>query len=62
MMVRWRTGAAGLDGGGRSDLASGASLVGERLIVPLGFTRPVPWTRPCGRGRMVPVLPRARRG
>ena len=32
------------------------------MIAPLGFTRPVPWTRPCGLGRMVPGLPRARRG
>lgn len=66
MTVRWRTGAAGLEGAGAaSDLESwvaDASFVGERLIVPLGLTRPVPWTRPAALGRMVPVLPRVRRG
>lgn len=35
--------------------------MGERLIVPLGLTRPVPCTRPPARARIVPFLPLARR-
>ena len=47
MTMRWRTEAVGLGAGIAFDVASEvASLVGERLIAPLGFTRPVPWTRP----------------
>ena len=47
MTMRWRTEAVGLGAGIALDVASEvASLVGERLIAPLGFTRPVPWTRP----------------
>lgn len=62
MTMRCRTEAAGLGAGIALDVASGvASLVGERLIAPLGFTRPVPCTRPCALGRIVPVLPRVRR-
>src|SRR4051812_1061250 len=67
MTVRWRTGGVGLGAStgrvGEVVVVDGGLdfLESERLMVPLGLTRPVPATRPPVRARMVPFLLRERR-
>lgn len=66
MTVRCRTGAVGVVALGAAAvvfLTAAAVCVsfGERLMVPLGLTRPVPCTRPPVRWRMVPPLVRVMR-